>query len=533
MFPAIAQVAPTKYYIQFTDKNNSPFSVNAPLQYLSQRAIDRRAHHNVTITSEDFPVNPQYVQGVTQTANCNVLLQLRWMNGVVIQTVDTVGLQNVYALPFVDSANSKRFVNTGVSNGDKFVRNAVEYDFEKGKTAQTTSIDYGAAINQNTMIHVDKLHDLGFTGTGMRIAVLDAGFRGADSSDVLGHIWSNNQLIDEWDFVANAPMDFNIHSTHGTDVLKCIGANSPGVYVGSAPDAEYLLIRTEDAFTENPIEEYNWAAGAEFADSAGADVFNTSLGYTTFDNPADDHSYEDLDGNTTVITRAADKAASKGILVVNSAGNYGNNAWRHIGAPSDGDSVLSIGAVRGDRSLASFSSRGPSADGRTKPNVMAMGSGVPVPNDNGGFSFINGTSFSSPILAGAAACLWESRSNFTNMEVFNAIQESAHLYSTPNNDYGFGIPNMHMAYYYVTSVTEVTENTVELAYPNPATTMVRLNVAHASNTEATIYNQLGQLVLQSKVNNGQLDVSALPNGIYLLVVELNGQRLNSKLVIRK
>lgn len=514
-----SQVAPTKYYIQFTDKNNSPYSISNPLQYLSQRAIDRRAHHNVAITPQDFPVNPQYVQTVNQTASCNVLLQLRWMNGVVIQTTDTIGLNNIMALPFVDSLNSQRVSKNTAPTIDKFAFDTSNYELPSLKNTLTTTIDYGAAWTQNNMIHIDKIHELGFTGTNMRIAVLDAGFRGADSSDVLSHIWNNGKLIDQWDFVRNAPINYNTYSSHGTSVLKCMGANSPGYYVGSAPDAEYILLRTEDAPTENIIEEYNWAAGAEFADSAGADVFNTSLGYTTFDNPDYDHSYNDLDGNTTVITIAADIAASKGILVVNSAGNSGNNQWYYIGAPADGDSVLAIGAVSANRMVTSFSSRGPSADGRVKPNVMAQGGAVPIPNGMGGFDVINGTSFSGPILAGAAACLWESRSSYTNMEVFNAIEQSAHLFNSPNDEYGFGIPNMHMAYYYVTGVDDIDGIYFSKlhVYPNPASNKLFVNIANNEKVQVEIYNVLGKRMIFNTISvNQPIDISSLPNGVYLI-----------------
>jgi hypothetical protein len=382
------------------------------------------------------------------------------------------------------------------------------------------------------MIHVDQLHDLGYTGDGMRIAVMDAGFRGVDTIDVLSHLWINNKIIDEYDFVRNQPNNFNTHSTHGSSVLMCMAANSPGFYVGSAPDAEYLLIRTEDAPTENIIEEYNWAAGAEFADSAGADVFNTSLGYTTFDNPDHDHTYDDLDGNTTVITIASDIAASKGILVINSAGNSGNNAWYYIGAPADGDSVLAIGAVHGDEIITSFSSRGPSADGRIKPNVMAMGGGVPMPVGNGKLTFINGTSFSSPILAGAAACLWQSQLGYTNMDIFNAIEQSAHLSQNPNNDYGYGIPNMYMAHFMVTGVEEVAKSEASVLYPNPAQNWVSI-IGNSTPMDITIYNSIGQLVLADQQVSGGFDVSSLTSGVYMVTMQSEQNTLHTRLVIHE
>ena len=518
-----AQVAPEKYWIQFTDKDNSPYSITDPLVYLSQRAIDRRNAQAIAITTQDFPVNPAYVLGVEQTANVNVLISSRWLNGIVIQTTDTNGLSQIMNLPFVDSANSKNveLPFTGIKS------TKMEVDGVKERVELPISnnpegvLDYGYAETQNKMIHVDYLHDLGYTGAGMVIAVLDAGFYGSDTTTVVQNLFTNNQILGTWDFVEGKPVDYTRYSNHGAFVLNCMGAYSPGFYVGSAPAANYWLLRTEDAPTENIIEEYNWVAGAEFADSAGADVFNTSLGYTTFDDTNNSHTPGDLDGNTTVITIASDIAASKGILVINSAGNSGNNPWYYIGAPADGDSVLAIGAVSANRQVTSFSSRGPSADGRVKPNVMAMGGRVPMPIGVDTVFNINGTSFSGPILAGAAACLWQARSTYGNMEIFHAIEESADRFSNPNDDYGFGIPNMGMAYYIVTGLKEMEEHGLSVkAYPNPTNGAVYVPVMTNRKYQISISDVSGKLMDKfeaTTINDSyQLDISTYKAGIYLI-----------------
>lgn len=530
-----AQIAPEKYWIQFTDKANSPYSISNPLLYLSQRAINRRNAQGISITEQDFPVNSTYVQGVQQTASVNVLIQSKWLNGVVIQTTDTVGLAQILALPFVDASNSRNVA--GTDKGQKSHKMDISGSIVENEMPSSSAegLDYGLATTQNTMLSVDYLHDLGFTGAGMVIAVLDAGFIGADTTDILQPLFTNNQIIGTWDFVLGQPLDFSSHSSHGKYVLNCMGANVPGKYIGTAPDASYWLLRTEDAPTENPIEEYNWVAGAEFADSAGADVFNTSLGYTTFDDSLQSYTYADMDGNTAVITKGADIAASKGILVVNSAGNSGNNSWYYIGAPADGDSVLTIGAVGFDSVITGFSSRGPSADGRLKPNVMAQGGGVPMPWGHDSTFFINGTSFSGPILAGAAACLWQSRPLASNMEIYQAIEQSAHLNAAPNNDYGNGIPNLGLAYYSITSVNEAHGfEYLDGVYPNPTKGMVYVKAVENLNY-LRVLNYSGRVIKyisEPTVSNGfvELSLDFLPAGIYFIETTFNQLHTITKVV---
>lgn len=528
-----AQVAPEKYWIQFTDKDNSTFSVANPIAFLSQRAIDRRLAQGIAITAQDFPVNASYISGVQQTASVDVLASSKWLNGILIQTTDTNGLAQIMNLPFVDSLQSESVENPEGVRSHKMDVNG-KMSVNEGLVSNVSEgLNYGYAEDQNKMLHIEYLHDLGYTGSGMVIAVLDAGFNGTNTTAIVEPLFTNNQILGTWDFVLDQPVDYTSHSDHGAYVLNCMGANLPGTYIGTAPDADYWLLRTEDAPTENIIEEYNWVAGAEFADSVGADVLNTSLGYTTFDDSSKSHTYSDLDGNTTIITIGADLAASKGMLVVNSAGNSGNNNWNYIGAPADGDSVLAIGAVGSDEMVTAFSSRGPSYDGRVKPNVMAMGGSVPMPNGADSVFYINGTSFSGPILAGAAACFWQSRPSYTSMEIFKAIEESSDRFTNPDDDYGYGIPNFGLAYFLITGENDLSLNKSRLkVFPNPTTGLIYTEAIQGKHIEIVVTDLSGKVIYTSEnlpQNNNQteVDFTNFKNGMYLLQVH---SELESKVV---
>lgn len=454
------QVAPDKYWVKFTDKNNSPYSIENPLDFLSQRAIDRRINQNIPVVDNDLPVNPSYVASVAATG-VEILNVSKWMNSVTIYTTDQNALNTIDALPFVQSIGKNPNFTIEENNQIKqksFFDNEdydlpIQTEFTDLMRSVSGIYDYGLASNQIQMINGDSLHDLGFDGQGMIIAVLDAGFLNVNSLSVFDSLWGNGQILGSKDYVN--PQSPNIYGSHyhGCMVLSTMGGNLPGDLVGTAPKADYWLIRTEDASTEYLIEEINWVAGAEFADSLGADVINSSLGYNEFDDASQDHTYLDMDGNTTPITIGADIAASKGILVCNSAGNSGNLSWQYITAPADGDSVFTVGAVTGSGNYASFSSTGPSADGRVKPDVVAQGSGSTIISPwTGNVTTGNGTSFSSPITAGIVSCLWQANPSKTNIEIMEAVQQSSSQYSSPDAFLGYGIPDYMVAHRLLTPV---------------------------------------------------------------------------------
>ncbi len=492
-----AQVAPERYWVRFTDKQSTPYSVNAPEQFLSARSIERRQRQGIPIDLTDLPVDPQYVAQVVATG-AEVLCVSRWMNSVVVRASSPAVLDAIEALPFV---LDRRPVGRATPDHDKWDK---EFLLESKSNAEMQADEvYGLAFNQIDMMNGLNLHDRGFRGEGMLIAVLDAGFNATDNLQVFDSLRADGRILATFDAVGRTPSIYGFHS-HGTAVLSTMAANWPGTMVGTAPKASYLLIRTEDVSSEFPIEEHFWISGAEFADSCGADILNTSLGYNTFDEPAYDHTYADMNGRTTPCAIASTMAARKGMLVVTSAGNQGNNPWQFITTPADADSILTIGAVDPFREPASFSSRGPSADGRVKPNVCAQGQEAIIGRQQGDVGPSNGTSFSGPILAGMAACLWQSVPDATNMEVLRAIERSSHVYDAPTDKLGYGIPDFAMAKLLLEEInpTDPEEDEVLGVYPNPFIT--NLNGSYFSSIdqrlEFRLVNMAGQVMARMDVD---------------------------------
>lgn len=443
---SFAQIAPSRYWVKFSDKNGSPFSISAPDQFLSQRAIQRRLNQNIAVVENDIPVNQTYVDAVAATG-AQILNRSKWHNSVTILSSDSAQIDAINALPFVVNVNAVALAQQPVVDlRNKFeMEETVNVYKSEVASPSISNADYGMGLNQIDMLGGIQLHEAGYRGQGMLIAVIDAGFFNADILTVFDSLRNENRIIATRDFVDG---DLNVYgsSTHGTMVLSTMAANSPGQLIGTAPKASYMLLRSEEAASEYLIEEVNWASAAEFADSAGADVINSSLGYTTFDDPSLNHTYADMDGNTAPASIAADIAASKGIAVVNSAGNEGSSAWLHISAPSDADSVLAIGAVDPFGQYVAFSGKGYSFDGRIKPNVVAQGKDAAVVStQTGDIMTGNGTSFSGPIIAGMTACLWQANPTLTNMELLHAIEQSASQYMNPDSLMGYGIPNFSIA----------------------------------------------------------------------------------------
>ena len=531
-----AQGATQKHVVFLTDKNNNPYTLSNPSEFLTQRSLDRRTRYAIPLDMKDLPVTPSYVTQIGATG-AEVVYSLKWFNAVVIATDDSTILAAIAALPFVDHIDQVLKKNSVTSVGEPGMNEIAAippYTITKpisvGMTKSTSSFDYGQAANQTLMIHLDQLHDLGYSGFGMEIAILDAGFYHADQIPAFDSLWMNNRILGTRDFniPGNNVFGDDMH-WHGTSVLSIMGANLPGQIVGTAPHASFWLIRTEVGDYEALIEEYNWAGGAEFADSLGVDVINSSLGYTTFDNPAFNHTYADMDGNTTPVTRAADLATSRGMMVVNSAGNSGGSAWQYIGAPADGDSVLSIGAVDSQGNYAYFSSTGPTADGRIKPDVTAQGAGTTVVSGDGSVVQGSGTSFSSPIMAGAMACLWQAFQGLSAEELRTAVRSTASQSSSPDSLLGYGIPNMMdaLTILSVPSPLPVNQRTFVL-YPVPFTgsPWLQSNLQTSEMVKVDILSVTGQRVssLNLNINSSstiKLDAfNALPSGLYF--VRING-----------
>ena len=497
---------PAKYLITFKDKTNSPFLVTKPLEFLSQRSVNRRQKQNITLKTRDLPVNPSYISEIKKTG-AKIWYTSRWMNAALIQTSEA-NLQTVLRLPFVKGLE----VNGTVDNPDSRSARKVS----KYQTHDNKSLNYGKAKIQNEMIGVNTMHDLGYRGEGMMICILDAGFNNVDQIPAFKALFDEKRIAGTYDFVKKETSVYE-DDGHGTSVLSCMGAFLEGSMIGTAPKASFLLLRSEDASSEYIIEEANWLFAAEYADSVGVDLINSSLGYTTFDDAKTDHTYAQLDGNTTIAARAADWAASVGIICVISAGNDGNSAWKYISTPADADSVLTIGGVDANKLYARFSSQGIPNDIRIKPDVAAMGQSAAVIAPSGNVSTASGTSFSAPILCGMVAGYWQANPTLTAIQVMENVRNSGSQAAKPDKILGYGIPNL----FRVLAIQEEVSSFYKV-YPNPtkAEITVELNDFTGKSYEATFMDILGRIYQSETIKNRiqTISIEKLTSGIYFLRV---------------
>ena len=439
----------SKYIIRLKDKGTNPFSISNPSAYLTARSISRRTRYGIVIDSTDLPITPRYVDSIRLAGAVTILNTSKWLNQVAIQTTDAAALAKIATFPFVLSSGPIAARN---SQSITPVNKKLDAEFTQApepNTPNTTLGDYysyGASFGQVHLHNGEFLHNRGFRGQGMQMAVLDAGFFHYLTLPTFDSIRNNGQVLGTWDFVAgNASVDED--NAHGMNCLSTIAANMPGTFMGTAPKTSFYLYRTEDVATEYPIEEQNWVAGIERADSLGIDISSTSLGYFTFDNAVFNYTYANMDGNTTLSARGADLAAKKGILCVFAAGNEGNGAWHFIITPSDADSVMAVGAVSVAGNVGSFSSYGPSSDGQIKPSVAAVGVNAVIANPSTGQpGFGSGTSFACPNMAGLTTCLWQAFPEVNNMRIITVMQESATKANNPDDRVGYGIPDMKKAF---------------------------------------------------------------------------------------
>lgn len=440
----------TRYIIQLKDKAGSPFLTTNPSQFLTQRSIDRRIRYNIAVDESDLPVPQAYLDSIFLTGNVNILNVSKWLNQVCIQTTDEAALFKINAFSFVKKAapiaartgNIILPINKQLDAANK----PIPFAIANKPQSPTDFYIYGQSFPQVHLHNAEFLHNHGFRGQGMQLAIMDAGFYHYQSLPTFDSVRNNNQILGTWDFVDNKA-SVNEEFAHGMHCFSTIAANISGTFVGTAPATSFYLFRTEDVGSEYPVEEQNFAAAAERADSLGVDVFSVSLGYTTFSNPIFDYSYNNMNGNTTISARAADFAAKKGIFVTVAAGNEGTNTWHYITTPADADSVLTVGAVNVNSQVASFSSFGPSSDGQIKPDVAAVGNGAIIANQNTGFpTFGYGTSYACPITAGIATCLWQAFPEVNNMGIIDALRKASDKFPAPDDRTGFGIPDVKKAF---------------------------------------------------------------------------------------
>jgi len=525
-FSLFAQIEDAWIYL--TDKQNVTASINNPISILTQEAIDRKNAHGVAVDARDVPVNEMYITQLKNAIGITVMAKSKWFNAVHVRGSQT-NIQALIALASVDV----------IDFADKKL-NAKTPNKKKNKTkleGAFTTFNYGNALNQIEMFNGDDLHLANYTGTGMTVAVLDAGFPNANTMTSFQRMRDAGHLLGSYDFV-NRDVDVYTGATsnHGTLVLSDMVGYIENQFVGTAPDASYYLFITEDAPNENPVEESYWVEAAERADSLGVDIINTSLGYTTYDNTNYSYTPADMDGNTAYITKGANIAFEKGMLLINSAGNSGSpsDSWQIIGAPADASGVLSIGAVDSSGNYASFSSKGNVTQPTQKPDVVAQGQASYVITEHDVIATANGTSFSSPVLAGGIVCLWQALPGKTNAEIMQLVRESASQYTTPDYFLGYGIPNLESALNTALSVeSNLADDIIINIYPNPAKDKLYIQLPSGDNViTLRLYDILGKEINTYSVsyNNNIVDIASLPNGIYIIKFELNTISKTFKLI---
>ncbi|MDX2174243.1 MAG: S8/S53 family peptidase [Bacteroidota bacterium] len=533
----VDSTAQLKYWVKFNNKTGTPYTVSNPSAFLSAKSILRRTTYGIPIHTTDLPCNPSYVSQVDAVSNVTVLYVSKWINGVVISVPSASILTTINSFSFVSSSGQVNRYKIDLPIVDKSQQTLSST--EKQNSAPTATYNYGGSYWQSKQLNLDCIHSQGYRGQGMTIAVMDAGFSQVNVNPVFDSLRNRGGILGTRDFVAGGTSVYEDDS-HGAMVLSCMAAIKPNVIMGSAPRADYWLLRTEDVATETISEEYNWIRAAEFADSVGVDILTTSLGYTQFDNSAQNHTFADLNGKTAPMTIASNLAARKGMLVLNAAGNGNGSSWFKIGFPADADSICTVGAIDSLSNVSSFSSLGPTADGRIKPDLVARGTNacVSYPGTAGSCGFSNGTSFATPILAGAMACFWQAHPNFNYFKVIDTLRKTATFSLTPNNQRGWGTPNMCAVP--IVAGTGIAKNNLAnniIVAPNPFNSVISISLLNAEfgkKNMVEVYNAVGSIInpLVSILTNSalELDFTNLPTGIYFVKVNTSNGMVIKKVV---
>lgn len=519
-------------WVYFSDKENVASSIANPISILTQKAIDRKSKHDITIDSRDVPVNESYITLLKSVSGITVKAKSKWFNAVHVRGTEA-NIRNLLTNPsltFIDyidfadkSLNAKRAIKTKAkASNDKFnLENSL------------VNFNYGNTQNQVEMIHADELHLDDYTGEGVTIAVLDASFTNVNTMGAFQRIRDAGDLLGGYDFVDRTTDVYAFDPTpesisHGTQVLSCMAGFILDTYVGTAPDASYYLFRTEDNNDENPVEESYWVEAAEHADSLGVDIINTSLGYKDYSPNYPSYSYTsaDMNGSTAFITKGANIAFEKGLVMVTSAGNSDDSG---VGAPADSQYVLSVGAVDASGNYANFSSVGSAIQPSQKPDVVARGRTPYLIDLNNAIVQNNGTSFSGPIMAGGVACLMQALPNKTNAEIMQLVRESGSQFSTPDYQLGFGIPNLYQA---LESGLSSNDSNKFKIYPNP--TSGKLVVELPLNLKEGVlklYNVLGKLVFVTTIKRSfPVYIAHLQSGMYIGRLEAGNEKQSFKLI---
>ncbi|CAN5121138.1 S8 family serine peptidase [soil metagenome] len=501
-----------RYMVFFKDKNSSPYSISQPSAFLSAKAIARRNHSAIAVTSEDLPVNAAYVNELKLSRpGVRTFFTSRWMNAVLVEA-SLADIAAIRLLPIVSKADL-------VAPGVKLIGGRLK----ELKQKQVNGDAPGVTQTQLEMVGMNTMHSENIYGEGVTVSILDSGFPGVNTAVPFQPIFTENRMKLTKDFVTNSPNAYQFDK-HGTEVFSVIAAQLQGTFLGGAFKANYMLFVTEDVSSEYRIEEYNWLFAAEKADSAGTDVIQSSLGYYDFDDAQMNYTKANMDGKTTVVSKAAAMARDRGIIVVVSAGNEGNNAWGIVTAPADVDGILAIGAVNTAGVRTSFSSTGPTADGRIKPDVVALGQSTSVILPTGAVSTQSGTSLAAPLITSLVMGLLQAYPELTPAEIIQAIKLSANKSNSPDNKLGYGLPH----YIAVKNYLESNKATDDIyIYPNPTDSMLTLSFKKLPDgaVDLSIYDVQGRLLsnpvgsLNWQLNPVDISLSSLPAGTYLLKVK--------------
>lgn len=503
-------------WVYFTDKPDSQYYFDNPLEMLSQRALDRRTNQGIALDILDVPIYQLYFDQISTSSGIEVKSKSKWMNAVHVRG----SISAIDALADLTFVSNIQFANRSLNTQNRIANNSENKAVNKQLDVQENFV-YGNSSNQIQMLNGHLLHQQDYTGTGKIIAVMDAGFPNVNTASSFQRIRDNNQILGGYNFVARNENVYTSNS-HGTLVLSLMAGYVENQLVGTAPDANYYLFITEDSADENPVEESYWVEAAELADSLGVDVINTSLGYFAYNNPSYSYTYADMNGVTSFISRGADIAFSRGMICVTSAGNSGNSANPNISTPADAIHTLTVGSVKFDETYSTFSSIGPTFDGRIKPDVMAQGQNPYFSTTSGSVSNASsGTSFSGPIIAGMVASFWQAIPWATNQQVVDFVLQSADRFTNPTTQFGYGIPDFQVALNMAQLSVEENEKIQFLVYPNPVKDKVIVSFLNdLPDVKFQIFNSLGQKIMEKTItqNDNLVATSELQNGIYFYKV---------------
>jgi serine protease AprX len=516
-------------WVYFKDKPGAQSYLENPLTMLTQRALDRRTNQGIALDLIDVPTYQPYIDEIIASTGITVKAKSKWLNCLHVRGSQA----DINSLKLLSSVAKVVFADKTLNTNNKSI---AKPNFKPINKTMDTKIlfNYGSAANQIQMLNGHLLHQANYTGAGMIIAVFDAGFPNINTAEPFQRLISNGLLLGGYNFV-DRNTDLTGGDTHGTNVLSTICGFKDGQLVGTAPDAKFYLFITEDVASENPVEESNWVEAAEEADKLGVDIITSSLGYFGFDNPAYGHTYADMSGNSAFASQGANIAFSKGIFVLASAGNEGYATEPHVGVPAEAFNVLGIGAVKADKTYASFSSIGPSYDGRVKPDFAAQGQAAVYSDAAGNIVTGDGTSFSCPIFAGMVACLWQALPGKTNAEIKQLIMQSADNFNPivkSREQFGYGIPDFNLALNNSLAADAFSKNDL-VVFPNPTSDSISVTLPNDSNVKSiAIYNVLGQLVLEKNISNQSPTISlkSLISGIYFYKIDLDGSSKIGKII---